>query len=178
MKVIGFEEHYKLPAISAEHHRAGPNPTTDLLQAAGFGTPDGQGDWPPGIYELGAGRIAAMDDAGIDVQILSHSVPGPETLEPTVAAALAGQANDAVAAAVAQYPDRLRGFATLPMRDPVAAATELERSVRQHGFVGALINAATSTGATSTTPSSGRCSRWPKTWACPSICIRCCRRNR
>lgn len=140
MKVIGFEEHYKLPAISAEHHRAGPNPTTDLLQAAGFGTPDGQGDWRPGIYELGAGRIAAMDDAGIDVQILSHSVPGPETLEPTVAAALAGQANDAVAAAVAQYPDRLRGFATLPMRDPVAAATELERSVRQHGFVGALIN--------------------------------------
>ena len=59
-----------------------------------------------------------MDAAGIDVQILSHSVPGAEILEPSAAIELARQANDAVAAAVAKHPDRFRGFATLPMRDP------------------------------------------------------------
>jgi len=93
-----------------------------------------------GITDLGGERIAAMDAAGIDVQILSHTVPGPETLAPAVAVELARHANDAVAAAVAKHPDRFRGFAALPMRDPAAAAEELERVVRDHGFVGALIN--------------------------------------
>lgn len=81
-----------------------------------------------------------MDAAGIDVQILSHSVPGPETLEPAAAVELARRANDAVVDAITKHPDRFRGFATLPMRDPAAAADELERTVRDHGFVGALIN--------------------------------------
>lgn len=140
MKVIGFEEHYKLAAVSEEHRRQGSTSATDLLAAAGYGGTGPQGEWPPGIYDLGAGRIAAMDAAGIDVQILSHSVPGPETLEPSVAVELARQANDAVAAAVGEYPDRFRGFATLPMLAPEAAAAELERTVRERGFVGALVN--------------------------------------
>jgi uncharacterized protein len=45
-----------------------------------------------------------------------------------------------LAAAVSKYPDRLLGFATLPMTDPAAAARELERTVRDLHFVGALIN--------------------------------------
>jgi predicted TIM-barrel fold metal-dependent hydrolase len=140
MKVIAFEEHYKLPAISEEQQKVAINSGIDLLKQAGYGGTGPQGEWPPGINDLGEGRIAAMDAAGVDVQILSHSVPGPETLEPSVAAALSTQANDAVAGAVAKHPDRFRGFATLPMRDPTAAAGELERVVREHGFVGALIN--------------------------------------
>ena len=42
---------------------------------------------------------------------------------------LARQANDAVVAAVTEYPGRFLGFATLPMRDPQAAVAELERTV-------------------------------------------------
>lgn len=140
MKVIGFEEHYKLPAVAEEHQKQGPDAATGLLKEAGYGSPGPEGEWPPGINDLGEGRIAAMDAAGVDMQILSHSVPGPETLEPAVAIELARRANDAVEAAIARHPDRFRGFATLPMRDPAAAAGELERTVRDHGFVGALIN--------------------------------------
>ncbi|WP_199182880.1 amidohydrolase family protein [Mycobacterium sp. 4858] len=136
MKVIGFEEHYKLPAIGEEHQNA----ATGLLKEAGYGSPGAEGEWPPGINDLGEGRVAAMDAAGVDMQILSHSVPGPETLEPARAAELARRANDAVVAAIGRHPDRFRGFAALPMRDPAAAAAELERTVRDHGFVGALIN--------------------------------------
>lgn len=140
MKVIGFEEHYKLPAISEAHRKDAAGSGMQLLRKAGYGSTGAEGEWPPGVNDLGTGRIAAMDAAGIDVQILSHSVPGPETLEPAAAVELAREANDTVASALVAHPDRLRGFATLPMRDPEAAAGELERVVREQGFVGALIN--------------------------------------
>ena len=140
MKVIAFEEHYKLPAIFDAHQKDAGASTLDLLRQAGFIDTGAGGETPPGITDLGDGRIAAMDAAGIDVQILSHTVPGPETLAPAAAVELAGQANEAVAAACANHPDRFRGFATLPMRDPAAAAEEFGRAVRGHGFVGALIN--------------------------------------
>jgi uncharacterized protein len=51
--------------------------------------------------------------------------------------------NDAVGKAVAAHPDRLAAFAHLPMRSPPAAADELERTVRDFGFRGALINGMT-----------------------------------
>jgi predicted TIM-barrel fold metal-dependent hydrolase len=141
MKIIGLEEHYRLPAIE---ELAKPDEPYMLMKAAltrsGMYKTDPQGGWPAGINDLGEGRIAAMDAAGIDVQILSHAVPGVETVEPSLAVSLATQANDAVAAAIASYPDRLRGFATLPMLDPAASARELGRAVRDLGFVGALIN--------------------------------------
>ena len=44
---------------------------------------------------------------------------------------------------MAAHPDRLAGFAHLPMRSPQAAADELERTVRDLGFCGALINGLT-----------------------------------
>jgi predicted TIM-barrel fold metal-dependent hydrolase len=144
MKIISLEEHYRLPAIDA---LAKPDDATTLMRTAltesGMFQADAQGGWPVGIYDLGAGRIAAMDAAGIDVQILSHTPPDVATtefVEPSVAINLAIQANDAAAAAVATYPDRFRAFATLPMREPAAAARELERTIRDLGFVGALIN--------------------------------------
>ena len=134
MKIIAFEEHYVLPAIA----EANPNSPVKLFEEVRSGR-FGEGGWPPGILDLGEARIAAMDAAGIDVQILSN-VPGAEAVEVPLAVELAKQANDAVAAAVTQYPGRFLGFATLPMGDPDAAAAELERTVGDHGFVGALIN--------------------------------------
>ena len=131
MKIIAFEEHYTLPAIADAH----PNSPRKLFDVSRGGS-----GWPPpGIEDLGEGRIAAMDAAGIDVQILSN-VPGVEAVEIPQAVELARQANDAVVAAATEHPDRFLGFATLPMRDPDAAVAELERTVREHGFVGALIN--------------------------------------
>jgi hypothetical protein len=140
MKVIAFEEHYKTPAI-AQANKANPIELIyDKWHSLGRFPGDPSEGIPHGIYNLGDKRIAEMDAAGIDIQILSHTVPGPEELEPSLAIELARQANDAAHAAIKQYPDRFRGFATLPMRDPKAAVQELERCVRKLGFVGALIN--------------------------------------
>jgi predicted TIM-barrel fold metal-dependent hydrolase len=63
-----------------------------------------------------------------------------ERLEPSLARELSRQANDTLAAAISKHPDRFLGFATLPMLDPTAAARELERTVHDLGFVGAMIN--------------------------------------
>jgi predicted TIM-barrel fold metal-dependent hydrolase len=142
MKIIAFEEHFKLPSIHEANKKAN-DPVElayDAMKEGGYLVEDPKTGFPAGIYDVGAGRIAAMDDAGIDVQILSHTVPGTENLEPLLAKELSRQANDAIAAAVSKYPDRFLGFAALPMRDPAAAARELERAVRDLRFVGALIN--------------------------------------
>jgi predicted TIM-barrel fold metal-dependent hydrolase len=142
MKVIGFEEHYGLPFIHDAALKANDpyGLVLETLKKAGHFPNDSKTGFPAGIYDLGEGRIAAMDDAGIDVQILSYATPSAERLEPPLARELTRQANDAIAGVVSKYPDRFLGFATLPMLDPAAAARELERTVRDLHFVGALIN--------------------------------------
>jgi uncharacterized protein len=124
MRTIALEEHYA---------------TTGFLS--------GPGGWlasRPGIVEpisdLGDGRIAAMDDAGVDLAVLSLAAPGVEQLDGPEAARLARDCNDELAAAVGRHPDRLAGFAAVPISAPEAAAEELERAVRRHGFLGAVIN--------------------------------------
>ena len=92
------------------------------------------------LCDLGEHRIAEMDAAGIDVQVLSLNSPGVEQLDATEAIKLARDTNDLLAEAVRRYPDRFAGFATLPTAAPDTAADELERMVREHGFKGAAIN--------------------------------------
>jgi uncharacterized protein len=142
MKIIGFEEHYGHPAIYEAVKKANDPylQVLETLKKAGHFSDNSKTGCPAGIFDLGEGRIAAMDDAGIDVQILSHASPSAEGLEPSLARDLTGQANDTLAAAVSKHPDRFPGFATLPMLDPAAAARELERTVRDLRFVGPLIN--------------------------------------
>ena len=92
------------------------------------------------LCDLGEGRIAQMDAAGIDMQVLSLTAPGVEQLEAAEAAALARDTNDALAEAIAKHPTRLSGFAALPIAAPDQAAQELERRVSKQGFAGAVIN--------------------------------------
>src|SRR5215831_9703125 len=92
------------------------------------------------LMDLDAGRIAAMDAAAIDLQILSLMAPGLEQLDAANAIAIARDANDQLGAAVQRHPTRLAGFAALPSPAPEAAAEELERAVQVYGFKGAQIS--------------------------------------
>lgn len=138
MRTIGLEEHYAPPAfmegpgrdIKAQAEAARDHPRV----AAGFAK------LVEGLRDIGEGRIAEMDAAGVDVAVLSLTSPGVEQLEASEAVALAREANDHLAEAVSRHPDRLAGFAALPTAAPEAAADELERTAREYGFVGALIN--------------------------------------
>lgn len=92
------------------------------------------------LCDIGEKRIAAMDAAGIDMQILSLTSPGTEQLDAADATTLAKEANNFAAEAVKQYPKRFAAFAALPTADPAAAVIELERTVTKYGFKGAMIN--------------------------------------
>jgi predicted TIM-barrel fold metal-dependent hydrolase len=94
-----------------------------------------------GLSDLGPGRIRRMDAAGIDMQVLSHVQPGVQFIEDRdTAIRISQEVNDWLADAVRTYPTRFAGFAMLPTQEPIAAADELERTVAQLGFRGALIN--------------------------------------
>ena len=92
------------------------------------------------LCDIGAGRISAMDAAGVDMQALMLSAPGTEQLEPGDALTLARDVNDRAAEAVRSNPERFIGLACLPTADPEKAAQELERTVSKFGFKGAVIN--------------------------------------
>ncbi len=92
------------------------------------------------LLDLGAGRIAAMDEAGIDLQVLSLVAFGLEGLSAADGSGVARDVNDELAAAVAAHPDRLAGFATLALKDVGEATKELERCVTKLGFRGVMLN--------------------------------------
>ena len=91
------------------------------------------------LCDVGAKRIAEMDAAGIDMQVLSLSAPGVEQMEPADAIAMAHDTNDYLADAINQHPTRFAGFAALPTSTPDRAVQELQSRIAQ-GFKGAVIN--------------------------------------
>jgi predicted TIM-barrel fold metal-dependent hydrolase len=91
------------------------------------------------LHDFGALRIKEMDDAGIDIQVLSHGAPSTQKLPAETAAAMATRVNDRLAAIVAKNPTRFAGFAALPTAVPEAAADELERTAKL-GFKGAMLH--------------------------------------
>jgi predicted TIM-barrel fold metal-dependent hydrolase len=95
------------------------------------------------LSDLGALRIAEMDEAGIDLQVISHVEPATQNFEPSDAVCLAIAANDLLHAAIRAHPTRFAGFAALPTPDPGAAARELERAVTELGFKGAMVHGLT-----------------------------------
>jgi uncharacterized protein len=94
----------------------------------------------PQLCDLGDKRIAEMDGAGIDMQIVSLTAPGVEQSDPGEAIALARETNDFLAQAIKKHPTRFGGFASLPTAAPDKAAQELEHRVRGQKFAGAVIN--------------------------------------
>jgi predicted TIM-barrel fold metal-dependent hydrolase len=125
MRTITLEEHF----VTESFLRATGGPRFAELQ--------------PKLGDLGAGRIADMDEAGIDLQVLSLASMGFDALDAATATALARDVNDEVAAAVRAHPTRLAGFAALALKDANSAAAELDRCVTRLGFPGALVDGTT-----------------------------------
>ena len=127
-KIATIEEHYWLPELGALFEGFDAVTATRLTDR---------------LVDFGGLRLAEMDAAGIDIQVLSHVGPGTAKLDPANAVRLARAANDLVHGVIATYPGRFAAFAELPTPDPRAAADELERAVTRLGFRGALINGLT-----------------------------------
>ncbi|MGA3175195.1 MAG: amidohydrolase family protein [Syntrophorhabdales bacterium] len=92
------------------------------------------------LLDLSEGRLKAMDEAGIDIQVLSLSTPGCEQFSPEDGTVWSKKTNDQLARAVGKHPDRFIGLAALAPQSPQEAAAELERAVKELGLRGAKLN--------------------------------------
>jgi uncharacterized protein len=133
MRTVGTEEHFVTDEVVAAWSRL----DSSAAEGSRGGVPTGE--LREQLREVGARRIAAMDAAGVDVQVISLTTPGLHNLPAQEATRLQVETNDRIAESVAGYPDRFQGFATLAAPAPTAAAQELERAVTKLGLNGALV---------------------------------------
>lgn len=135
-QLLPCEEAFQIPEILEQlRKKAGGVPSMSSGPIAG--------PFIPALLDVGNGRIAGMDAAGIDMQILSLVSPGVQAFDKATAASLARLANDRLAAAVKAYPTRFAGLATFAPQDPAQAAKELQRAVTELKLNGALVNSHT-----------------------------------
>src|SRR5262249_51252770 len=116
MRVVALEEHFTVPALV---RRIDPG----VISRRGFRPRKAPANGPNPLEllpEIGERRLKSMDEAGITVQVLSNSGPGPDLLPGPDGVAMAREMNDHLATAIARYPDRFAGFAALPMQQPDA----------------------------------------------------------
>src|ERR1700679_3189844 len=125
MRIITLEEHVTTPDIAKLAPMATSSPA--FMQAI-------QGK----LLDMGDERLADMDAAGIDMQVLSIATNTVDKLDSATAHDLTRDANDRMAAAVQRHPQRFAAFATLALQEPERAAGEFERCVRQLGFKGVM----------------------------------------
>ena len=111
--VIALEEHYWEKEIAAQFVGAEGTRDPEMLKR---------------LYDVGELRLKEMDEAGIDMQILSHGAPSAQKLAGADAVEMTRRANDRLNAVVAANPKRFAAFAALPTIDPQASADELERT--------------------------------------------------
>ena len=124
------------PVIAIEEHY-----WDDELSKTYLGAESGRpGQQSTRLFDFAGIRLAEMDAAGIDVQVISHGAPSTQKLPADTAVALTRRVNDRLAAAIASHPQRFAAFAALPTAVPDAAADELERAVKQLGFKGAMLH--------------------------------------
>ena len=90
------------------------------------------------MYEIDL-RLEEMDRVGVDLQVLSVSIPFTYHRDRATAVAMAQAVNDGTAEACRKYPDRFKGFASLPLPHVDAALDELARAIDQQGLHGIVL---------------------------------------
>lgn len=134
MKKIALEEHFITQALLKETQE------TDFTAM----DPSKVADFQARLLDFDDLRIQAMDEAGIEISVLSLTDPGIQGIKDTKAAIEhASKTNAFLFEKISKNPKRFRGFACLSMQDPMAAVEELEHCVKQYGFLGGLVNGQT-----------------------------------
>jgi 5-carboxyvanillate decarboxylase len=95
------------------------------------------------LQDLDELRLAHMDAAGVDHQVLALTSPGVQVMDKALAVSFSREANDFLADAVRRHPTRFTGMIAIAPQDPEAAAQELQRGVNTLGMHSAVINSHT-----------------------------------
>jgi predicted TIM-barrel fold metal-dependent hydrolase len=100
-------------------------------------------DMTPRLLDIGEGRLAEMNDDGVDMQVLSLTSPGVQSFSAEYASSIARESNDILVDAIRKNPTRFAGLAALAPHDPKRAVPEMERAINQLGLNGFIINSHT-----------------------------------
>ncbi len=124
--------------IALEEHFA----ILDTLQdSAGFVPDSYWTELSARLLDIHEKRLRLMDENGIEMMLLSLNAPAVQAIpDPKKANEVSVKANNWLAEQVSKRPDRFQGLAALPMQDPDMATRELQRCVKELGFVGSLVN--------------------------------------
>lgn len=136
--VSGIGERISIRTIALEEHFTTPGflrATAPFIPALASAKP-----LEEKLLDLDGSRIHAMDEGGVDLQILSLAATAQDKLSPSDATSLVAEANDIAFAATDRHPGRLSMFTSLALGDPAAAARELERGVLKQRSVGGFVN--------------------------------------
>lgn len=131
----------RIPKIALEEHFSAPGFAEYSVGFTQLLTPQVRTELGARLTDFDDRRLAEMDAGNIEYAVLSQTAPGVQAEADTaVAIRRARENNEFLAARVARHPKRLGGFAHVAMQDPKQAADELERTVREYGFKGAMVN--------------------------------------
>jgi predicted TIM-barrel fold metal-dependent hydrolase len=140
-KRIATEEAWTFPELvkaQVDYINAPDAPDDDSLKMAGmFGAmPKLQGM----LQDIGEGRIAHMDEYGIDRQLLLLTSPGVQVVREGEGTVLAREANDRAVESCRKWPDRFSALAAFDPRDVVGSVQEIERAMTSLKLNGAVLN--------------------------------------
>ena len=140
-KRIATEEAWNIPEILEAQVRLlasanAPNDTSLRMAGMFSKLPELQAQ----LMDIGAQRLARMDELGIDKQLLLLTSPGVQVLDPDEGTALAQLANDRLADVCRRHPDRFAGLTVFAPQDVTGAVREIERGMQSLGLNGAVIN--------------------------------------
>ena len=114
MRTVALEEHFAVPSIASRIDKA-------VLARRGYRPRTLPKNAPNPLEllpEIGERRLKSMDDAGISVQVLSNSGPGPDLVAGPDGVAMARETNDHLAKAIAGRPGPLRRFRRAALAEP------------------------------------------------------------
>jgi aminocarboxymuconate-semialdehyde decarboxylase len=84
-------------------------------------------------------RLRDMERLGIDLQIVSVTIPNVYFGPPARRLDLARAANDGLADLTRRFPGKFAALASVPLDDPEAAVRELDRAILEMGMVGVIL---------------------------------------
>ncbi|MBM4305749.1 MAG: hypothetical protein FJ123_03335 [Deltaproteobacteria bacterium] len=84
-------------------------------------------------------RLKDMEEAGIDMQALSLSIPGVDFLDPQEGLEYAQISNEGIAHVCRQHPNHFVGIASVPLKDTEMAIREIRRAIKELGMKGVCI---------------------------------------
>ena len=145
-RLIATEEAFSIPEQADEFRKIAPiaysNPDLDMWRSF-VNAPPGASPLLRRLLDLEGERIQIMDQAGVDVHLLSLTSPGVQMFDADTATNIATTANDRLAEMVKKHPTRFAGLASFAPQDPKRAAREIDRAMNQLKLNGLIVNSHT-----------------------------------